>query len=72
MSTSTMRVSASFRLKEALLQELKESAKAANRSLNNYVENILLDVMKTVKRKDAKAISPELQAKLDKAREEYI
>lgn len=72
MSTSTMRVSASFRLKEALLQELKESAKAANRSLNNYVENILLDVMKTVKRKDAKDISPELQAKLDKAREEYI
>lgn len=71
MSTSTMRVPTSFRLKEELLQELKESAKAANRSLNNYVENILLDVMKTVKRKDEKTISPELQAKLDKAREEY-
>ena len=41
MSTSTMRVPASFRLKEALLQELKESAKAANRSLNNYVENMI-------------------------------
>lgn len=72
MSTSTMRVPASFRLKEELLQELKERAKAANRSLNNYVENILLDVMKTVKRKDEKTISPELQAKLDKARTEIL
>lgn len=71
MDNSTVRVSTSFRLQEGLLQELKECAKAANRSLNNYVECILLDVMKNAKAKDESVITPELKAKIDKARDEH-
>lgn len=70
MSTSIMRVPTSFRLREDLLEELKSCAKAANRSLNNYVESILLDVIKTTNVKSDNTISSELQAKIDKAREE--
>ena len=66
MSTSTLRVPTSFRLPAELLEELKECAKATNRSLNNYVESILMD-FKTMKEN---VITPDLQAKLDKAREE--
>lgn len=67
MSTSTLRVPTSFRLPAELLEELKECAKATNRSLNNYVESILMD-FKTMKEN---VITPDLQAKLDKAREEH-
>ena len=72
MSTSTLRVPTSFRLPAELLEELKECAKATNRSLNNYVESILMDFMSKSKNKtmDENAITPDLQAKLDKAREE--
>ena len=51
MSTTISRVPTSFRLPTELLEELKECAKAANRSLNNYVEGILLDVMNKTKTK---------------------
>ena len=34
-----------FRLKEDLLARLKVEAKKANRSLNNYVESVLMDVV---------------------------
>ena len=67
MSTSTLRVPTSFRLPAELLEELKECAKATNRSLNNDVESILMD-FKTMKEN---VITPDLQAKLDKAREEH-
>lgn len=67
MSTSPLRVPTSFRLPAELLEELKECAKATNRSLNNYVESILMD-FKTMKEN---VITPDLQAKLDKAREEH-
>ena len=70
MSTSTLRVPTSFRLPAELLEELKESAKATNRSLNNYVESILMDFMSKNKTMEENAITPDLQAKLDKAREE--
>ena len=70
MSTSTLRVPTSFRLPAELLEELKECAKAANRSLNNYVESILMDFMSKNKTMEENAITPDLQAKLDKAREE--
>lgn len=70
MSTSTLRVPASFRLPAELLEELKECAKATNRSLNNYVESILMDFMSKNKTMEENAITPDLQAKLDKAREE--
>ena len=41
----TVRKSASFRLNADLLETLKRHAKAANCSLNNYVESVLLDAM---------------------------
>ena len=43
MDTTTVRKPASFRLNAELLETLKRHAKAANRSLNNYVESVLLD-----------------------------
>ena len=45
MDTTTVRKPASFRLNAELLETLKRHAKAANRSLNNYVESVLLDAM---------------------------
>ena len=71
MSTTITRVPTSFRLPTELLEELKECAKAANRSLNNYVEGILMDVMKKTKEKEENVITPALQAKIDLAREEH-
>ena len=34
-----------FRLKESLLMRLRIAAKNENRSLNNFVENVLMDVV---------------------------
>lgn len=34
-----------FRLREDLLNKIKEEAKKGNRSVNNYVETILLDAI---------------------------
>lgn len=45
METKSLRVSTSFRLQADLLSALKEQAKAANRSLNNYVECILISAL---------------------------
>jgi predicted DNA-binding protein len=44
INTVTQKKSALFRLNEDLLNRLKVLAKRENRSLNNYVECILLDV----------------------------
>lgn len=41
----TTRKQTAFRLSEALIDALKENARRANRSLNNYVESILLDAV---------------------------
>ena len=68
MSTSTLRVPTSFRLSAELLEE---RAKATNSSLNNYVESILMDFMNRNKTMEENVITPDLQAKLDKAREEH-
>ena len=43
MATAVVRKPVSFRLNAALLEELKRKAASANRSLNNYVEGVLLD-----------------------------
>lgn len=43
METNIARKQTAFRLSEHLLEILKEKAKKANRSLNNYVECILID-----------------------------
>ena len=42
---TAMKVSTSFRLNAELVARMKKAAKASNRSLNNYVESILLNVM---------------------------
>jgi len=43
MEARTIKKPTAFRLSEELLAKLKEEAKKANRSLNNYVECVLLD-----------------------------
>ena len=45
MEHTVTRQAASFRLNAELLDVLKRRAKEANRSLNNYVESVLLDAM---------------------------
>jgi hypothetical protein len=44
MEISITRKSAMFRLRAELLERLKQLAARDNRSLNNYVETILMDV----------------------------
>ncbi len=43
METNVVRKQTAFRLSEKLLNKLRAEAKKANRSLNNYVECILID-----------------------------
>jgi len=43
MATTIIRKSASFRLRADLLEKLKSNAVRENRTLNNYVESVLLD-----------------------------
>ena len=45
MEAAIIRKSAMFRLREELLERLKQLAALDNRSLNNYVETILMDVV---------------------------
>ena len=43
MATATIRKPASFRLRQDLLERLRSNAVRENRTLNNYVESVLLD-----------------------------
>ena len=43
MATTIIRKSASFRLRADLLERLRSNAVRENRTLNNYVESVLLD-----------------------------
>lgn len=45
MGTTITRKPTSFRLRTDLLEGLKRKAARENRTLNNYVENVLLDVV---------------------------
>ena len=45
MDVAINRKSTMFRLREELLERLKQLAARDNRSLNNYVETILMDVV---------------------------
>lgn len=45
MGTTIVRRPTSFRLRADLLEGLKRNAARENRTLNNYVESILLDVV---------------------------
>ena len=45
MATTVIRKPASFRLRSDLLESLKRNAARENRTLNNYVESVLLDIV---------------------------
>lgn len=45
MATTIIRKPASFRLRADLLEGLKRNAERENRTLNNYVESVLLGVV---------------------------
>lgn len=45
MATATIRKPASFRLRADLLERMKWNAARENRTLNNYVESVLLNVV---------------------------
>ena len=45
MNTRTIRKQTSFRLNSELIDNLRKEAKRHNRSLNNYVESILMAFM---------------------------
>ena len=45
MQTTTAKVQTAFRFDKELIRRLKIKAKKENRSLNNYVETILMDVV---------------------------
>lgn len=43
--TNTKKIQTAFRFDEELLSRLKFKAKQENRSLNNYVETVLMDIV---------------------------
>ena len=45
METTIQRRQTSFRLRTDLLEALQSAARRENRTLNNYVESVLLDIM---------------------------
>lgn len=68
--TATTRIPASFRFQSTLIEELKSKAKASNRSLNNYVESLLMSILHpTTNGEDA--VMPDLQSKIDKVLDEH-
>ena len=72
MGTKIERTRVSFRFQKSLLEELKTKAKASNRSLNNYVESLLLNILHPSNLAiDDATITPELQEKIDEARTEH-
>ncbi len=71
MEAATLRTPTSFQLDSSLLNSLKEKAKESHQSLNSFVEHILMDVIQHSEHKETKAISPELQVRINQARENY-
>ena len=71
MDAMTLRTTKSFSLPNTLLEELKAKAKASNRSLNDYVESLLVSILHPSVTMDKMAISPELEARMENAREEH-
>ena len=45
MQTSTRKIQTAFRFDSELLRRLKIKAKRENRSLNNYVETVLMEIV---------------------------
>ena len=63
METAILRTQTSFRLSNELLRRLKIEARKQNRSLNNYVESVLMDAVYRVPNR-------ETLAAMEEAREE--
>ena len=55
MRTTIVRRPASFRLRADLLEGLKRNAARENRTLNNYVESVLLDIVYDEPNEETKA-----------------
>ena len=60
-TTVANRKQTAFRLKEDLLDRLKIEARKSNRSLNNYVESVLMDVVYRTPNKETLAAMKEAQ-----------
>lgn len=63
METAILRTQTAFRLSNELLRRLKIEARKQNRSLNNYVESVLMDAVYRVPNR-------ETLAAMEEAREE--
>lgn len=70
METTVTRIPASFRFQSTLIDELKSKAKASNRSLNNYVESLLISILHPSTDVE-NVITPELQDTIDKVYKEH-
>lgn len=62
MNTTAMRVSTSFCLNADLVAMLKEQAKQFNRSLDNYVEGLLFDIVYHEPNEETKAAIADAKA----------
>ena len=62
MATTTVRRPASFRLRTDLLERLKRNAMREHRTLNNYVESVLLDIVYDEPNEVTKAAIEEAQS----------
>ena len=70
MDTTITKSTASIRIDSSLLKQLKEEAKEENRSLSSYLGALLFRMGYSVQRKEETA-TPELKAKIEKARADY-
>ena len=66
METTIVRKPTSFRLRTDLIEHLKKNAARANRTLNNYVESVLLDVVYHEPNEETKAAIEEATSKRNK------
>ncbi len=62
MATTVVRKPASFRLRVDLIEKLKRNATRENRTLNNYVESVLLDVVCHEPNEETKAAIEEVMS----------
>ena len=62
METTIQRRQTSFRLRTDLLEALQSAARRENRTLNNYVESVLLDIMYDEPNEETKAAIEEARS----------
>ena len=68
INTATAKVQTAFRFDKDLIKRLKIKAKKENRSLNNYVETVLMDIVYDEPNEDTVAAIQEVRSgkKLEK------